>query len=278
MRGLFASARHGRALGAAVAAPVLAAAMTVTTAGCTANPAAAPAARGDVARCAAELAVSHPQAPPPVDPDRPVLGFNPYNTFGTNFNQGLIVAVVHAMAANGMRAAGYRYIVLDDGWQGGRSASGQLTSDSARFPCGMTRLAAFVHASGFRFGLYTSPAPKACSGRTGSGGHVAADARAFASWGVDYVKLDWCGSDYSPAGAAAIARTWRAALNATRRTIILSINAGGSPSVGPWADQVVNSWRVGGDICGSWYNLTRRPAPPPAAATTSSTTKGSTTT
>jgi hypothetical protein len=42
--------------------------------------------------------------------------------------------------------------------------------------------------------------------------------------------------------------------------MILSINAGGSPSVGPWAAAIVNSWRVGGDICGSWYNQTRPPS------------------
>jgi len=117
-----------------------------------------------------------------------------------------------------------------------------------------------VHAAGFRFGIYTSPAPKACSGLDGSGGHVAADARTFARWGVDYVKLDWCGADYSPAGAAAIARTWRAALSATRRPMLLSINAGGAPSVGQWARSVASSWRVGGDICGSWYNMTRPPS------------------
>ena len=167
------------------------------------------------ARCAPELAASHPRHRRRCDPDRPVMGFNPYNTFGTTIDQALIVGIVHAMAGNGMRAAGYRYIILDDGWQGGRTAAASSPPIPPGFPCGMTRLAAFVHASGFRFGIYTSPAPKACSGRTGSGGHVAADARTFASWGVDYVKLDWCGSDYSPAGAAAIARTWRAALNAT---------------------------------------------------------------
>ena len=95
--------------------------------------------------------------------------------------------------------------------------------------------ATFVHAEGFRFGIYTSPAPLACSGRVGSAGHVAADARTFAHWGVDYVKLDWCGSDYSPSGAAAIARTWRAALSATGRPMILaSTPAGLHPSgVGP---------------------------------------------
>jgi len=198
--------------------------------------------------------------PPPVNPDRPVMGFNPYNTFGTSIDQAEIVGIVRAMAANGMRAAGYKYVILDDGWQGARTRSGQITADPSLFPCGIQRLAAFVHAEGFLFGIYTSPSPTACSGRVGSGGHVADDARTFASWGVDYVKLDWCGADYSPSGAAVIARAWREALNATGRPMILSINAGGSPSVGPWARTVVNSWRVGGDICGSWYNQTRPPS------------------
>jgi len=188
------------------------------------------------------------------------MGFNPYNTFGSTIDQALVVGFVRAMARNGMRAAGYRYIILDDGWQGSRTPAGQITADPGRFPCGIQRLATYVHAEGFRFGIYTSPAPRACSGRTGSAAHLAADARTFARWGVDYVKLDWCGSDYSSSGAAAIARTWRAALSATHRPMILSINAGGAPSVGDWAHVSVNSWRVGGDICGSWYNQTRPPS------------------
>jgi alpha-galactosidase len=191
------------------------------------------------------------------------MGFDPYNTFGDTIDQAVIADIVRAMARNGMRAAGYRYIILDDGWQGNRTAAGQITADPGRFPCGMERLVAFVHSEGFRFGIYTSPAPRACSGRTGSASHAVADARTFARWGVDYVKLDWCGSDYSASGAAAIARTWRVALSATGRPMILSINAGGAPSVGPWAHVIVNSWRVGGDVCGSWYNQTR---PPSAAA------------
>ena len=77
---------------------------------------------------------------------------------------------------------------------------------------------------------------------------------------MDYLKLDWCGADYSPGGAAALARTWRAALAATHRRMVLSINAGGSPSVGPWARSLVTSWRVGGDVCGSWYNQTQPPS------------------
>ena len=253
MKSLLANARPARVL-AAAAAVCAAAAVTV---GCgQAGDSAA-----NTANACASLVAGHPVAPPPVNPDIPVLGYNPYNTFGTGISQELIVGIVRAMAVNGMRAAGYRYVLLDDGWQGGRSSSGELTADPVRFPCGIKRLAAFAHGSGFRFGIYTSPAPTACSGGTGSGGHVGADARTFAQWGVDYVKLDWCGADYSPAGAAEIARTWRSALSATGRPMILSINAGGSASVGPWARQVANSWRVGGDICGSWYNMTQRPSP-----------------
>jgi alpha-galactosidase len=206
-----------------------------------------------------DLTVRTPVPPPPVDLALPAMGWNPYNTFGTGEDQGLITGVVKAMASDGMRAAGYQFVMLDDGWQGSRTSSGELTADPGRFPCGIAALAAFVHAEGFRFGIYTSPAATACSGRPGSARHVLQDARTFAAWGVDYVKLDWCGADYSPSGAAAIAREWRAALNATRRPMMLAINAGGSPSVGKWARLTVSSWRVGGDICGSWYNQTRSP-------------------
>ena len=248
------TARRGRAVTVAVAGLIF---WSAAANGCdSAQQAAAPG-----PNACADLVVSHhPEAPPPTDPTRPVMGFDPYNTFGTTIDQGLIIAVVTAMAGNGMRAAGYRYVILDDGWQGDRTSDGQIAANSGRFPCGIQRLAAFVHAEGFRFGLYTSAAPQSCSGRVGSGGREAADARTFASWGVDYVKLDWCGADYSPSGADAIARTWRAALNATGRPIILAINAGGSPSVGAWAHLTADSWRVGGDICGSWYNQTRPPA------------------
>ena len=207
-----------------------------------------------------ELVAAAARTPPPVGLTRPAMGFNPFNTFGTTFDQSLIVAVVEAMARNGMRAAGYSYVILDDGWQGSRTAGGQLTADPQLFPCGIKRLADFVHREGFDFGLYTTPGPRSCAGRNGSAGHVRADARTFAGWGVDYVKLDWCNADYAPAPAAAIAQQWRAALDATHRPMILSINAGGAPTVAPWAHAVANSWRVGGDICGSWYNQSRSPS------------------
>jgi alpha-galactosidase len=237
--------------------------MLVAAGGVTSCTAAAGRAKPDLARVCAQLTSASGVPAPPVNPDRPVLGWDPFNTFGTTFDQQLVVSVVKAMETDGMRSAGYRYIILDDGWQGPRNAAGNITADPSRFPCGIRRLAAFVHSQGFRFGLYTTPGNPSCAGRTGSAGHVQADARTFASWGVDYLKLDWCNADYAPAAAAALARAWRRALDATGRQIILGINAGGDPSVAVWAHTVANSWRTGGDICGSWYNQSR---PPPSTA------------
>lgn len=246
-----------RAGGTAVLLLLVAAggAASCTAAGGRPNPA--------LARECAQLTSGHGVPAPAVNPDRPAMGWDPFNTFGTTFNQQLVVSVVKAMESDGMRAAGYRYIILDDGWQGPRDASGNITADPSRFPCGIGRLAAFVHSHGFRFGLYTTPGSRSCAGRPGSAGHVRADARTFASWGVDYIKLDWCNADYAPAAAAALAQDWRRALDATHRQIILAINAGGDPSVATWAYRFANSWRTGGDICGSWYNQSR---PPPATA------------
>src|SRR2546429_2996918 len=53
---------------------------------------------------------------------------------------------IYAMAANGMRDAGYQYVVIDDCWQVARDAQGRLIADTARFPGGIKPLADYVHA------------------------------------------------------------------------------------------------------------------------------------
>jgi alpha-galactosidase len=186
----------------------------------------------------------------------PPMGYNPYNHFGNSADEKLMREVADAMVANGMHAAGYRYLNVDDSWQGGRDAAGNLTANK-RFPSGMKALADYAHAKGLRFGLYTSPATRSCGGRPGSAGHVEQDVRTFASWGVDYIKLDWCGADYSPERAAAIVDEWQRAITAAGRPMLLSINAGRNVDVAAWANTRANVWRTGDDVCASWYNQTR---------------------
>jgi alpha-galactosidase len=109
-----------------------------------------------------------------------------------------------------------------------------------------------------------------CDNKPGSQGHETQDVNTYASWGVDYIKLDWCGADYSSSGAAAIAQTWKSAIAASGRPMVLSINAGASTSVAPWASSRVAMWRVGDDICDTWFNKTgpRNPGYSHCASTT----------
>ncbi len=46
----------------------------------------------------------------------PPMGWNTWNTFASNINEVLIKETADEMVRNGMRDAGYVYIVLDDTW------------------------------------------------------------------------------------------------------------------------------------------------------------------
>lgn len=49
-----------------------------------------------------------------------------------------------------------------------------------------------IHSRGLKFGLYQNLGTKTCAGYPGVLGNEENDARQFAEWGVDYVKLDGC--------------------------------------------------------------------------------------
>lgn len=192
----------------------------------------------------------------------PPMGFSSYPQFGTDVNQQQIMGIATAMVNNNMAAAGYRYVYIDDGWQG-RRVDGKLTANPARFPCGIKLMADYLHAKGLKLGLYTTPGKVSCGGNTGSYGHVDADVATFAAWGVDAIKLDWCYAN--GAEAESITEQWHNAIIKSGRPMVLGINAGGNPVTGTWAMYYANEWRTSDDICPSWFSKTQRHAPGAAA-------------
>ena len=54
----------------------------------------------------------------------PPMGWNSWNKFAGNVNEQLIRETADAMAANGMKDAGYQYINIDDCWQGAARCPG----------------------------------------------------------------------------------------------------------------------------------------------------------
>ncbi|HEV2435521.1 MAG TPA: NPCBM/NEW2 domain-containing protein [Verrucomicrobiae bacterium] len=122
----------------------------------------------------------------------PPMGWNSWNHFGCNIDEGMIKGEADAMATNGMKAAGYQYINIDDCWQTNRDSNGVIVADPAKFPDGIKALADYVHSKGLKLGIYSDHGTATCQGKPGSYGYEYLDALTYAGWGVDYLKYDNC--------------------------------------------------------------------------------------
>ncbi len=184
----------------------------------------------------------------------PQMGFNDWNAYGCNVSESLIKSTAQAMHDNGMQAAGYQYVNIDDCWMTHtRDANGRLVPDSTKFPDGISGTVDFVHSLGLKLGIYEDAGSSTCAGYPGSLGHESTDAQTFASWGVDYLKYDNCNND----GSSAQNRytTMRNALAATGRPILFSLCSWGQESVWTWGTDIGNSWRTTGDIQASYSSM-----------------------
>lgn len=180
----------------------------------------------------------------------PPMGWNSWNKFGCNVTEKTVRDVADAMASNGMRDAGYDYVVIDDCWHGTRDEKGFIREDRTKFPAGLKALGDYIHARGLKFGIYSDAGRKTCGGRPGSQGHEYQDALTYASWGVDYLKYDWCSTGVRNAEEAYALMA--DALRTTGRPILFSICEWGNNRPWEWAQKIGNMWRTTGDIRDAW--------------------------
>lgn len=177
----------------------------------------------------------------------PPMGWNSWNTFGTGVDEKLIREMAGALSSSGMQEAGYNYIVIDDGWEAAaRDDQGNLVPDPKRFPGGMKALGDDLHSKGFKFGIHNCAGTKTCSGFPGGRGHEFQDARTYASWGVDYLKYDWC--EHGTANAQETYKTMSDGLYAAGRPIVFSICEWGNNKPWLWGQDIGHLWRTTGDI------------------------------
>ncbi len=182
----------------------------------------------------------------------PPMGWNTWNKFGCNVSDELVRGMADAMVKSGMKDAGYQYIVIDDCWQVSRDANANIVADPQRFPNGIKALADYVHSLGLRFGIYSDAGTKTCAGRPAGLGHEYQDALMYASWGVDYLKYDWCNTLPGQDAKSSYANI-RQALDASGRPIVLSICEWGGRQPWLWGQQSGgNLWRTTGDIQDRW--------------------------
>ena len=187
----------------------------------------------------------------------PPMGWNDWYSVYCGVNAQLVEQTAQEMVANGMKAAGYDYVNIDDCWMASsRDASGNLVADPTRFPDGIKPVADYVHSLGLKLGIYEDAGTTTCAHLPGSFGHEAQDAATFASWGVDYVKYDRCNipyADFPGESEQQVQQTLYTrmsnALKATGRPIVFSM-CNPDPGDDPWqyGASIANLWRTATDI------------------------------
>ncbi|KAJ5159751.1 uncharacterized protein N7482_006755 [Penicillium canariense] len=113
----------------------------------------------------------------------PPMGFNNWARFECDLNETLFTETAQSM----------NRLNLDDCWMAHeRAANGALQWNTTLFPHGIPWLADYAHQHGFHLGIYEDSGNATCGGYPGSYEHEQQDAETFASWGIDYLKLDGC--------------------------------------------------------------------------------------
>jgi alpha-galactosidase len=231
----------------------------------------------------------------------PPLGWNSWNCWGLSVDDAKVRAAADGFIKSGLAAHGFTYVNIDDGWEiaiprppRGRGRGAAAQSAPATLPMPVTRaadgtilvngkfpdmkgLGEYIHSKGLKFGIYSSPGPTTCGGYTASWQHEEQDARTWASWGVDYIKYDWCSySNVAPrAPQGSVPRVnsgftietlkkpyqlLRTVLDSQDRDMVMSLCQYGWGNVWEWgAEDGINGnvWRATGDITDNWQSMSR---------------------
>jgi alpha-galactosidase len=186
----------------------------------------------------------------------PPMGWNSWNKFASKVTDQIVRQIADAMVSNGMKDAGFIYVNIDDTWEAGRDAQGNIQTNS-KFP-DMKALADYVHSKGLKLGIYSSPGPKTCAGYEGSYQHEEQDAKTYAAWGIDYLKYDWCSATgvYEQQSMPAVYAKMGQALFTSGRPILFSLCEYGRLNVWQWGPRAGgNVWRTTGDIQDNWKSM-----------------------
>jgi alpha-galactosidase len=230
-------------------------------------------------------------APIAPSPRPPLLGWSSWSHYHRDVRESDIKAQAEVVAA-ALMPSGYVYVNVDGGWFVCCDEHGRVKPDPQRFPSGVAALASYVHGKGLKLGLYLHPglqkeawdangtiagtalhvrdiADTTQPGSTkdelkepsyridfskrGSAEFIQSYADLLASWGVDYLKLDFIGSgrgrrhiDNKDEVAA-----WWTAIEKSGRPIWLELSYALDYDFASFWKAHANGWRVTGDIEGN---------------------------
>jgi len=194
---------------------------------------------------------------PEYNPRTPMMGWSSWNTFRININEELIKASADAMVEKGLKAAGYNFINVDDGFFGGRDSQGNLKYHEEKFPNGMKVIADYIHSKGLRAGIYSEAGNNTCGSiwdkdpygiGVGFYGHEQQDCDLyFKQWDYDFIKVDYCGAEKQDLDEKTqYTKILNAIQNTGKEGIRFNVCRWMFP--GTWVTELAGSWRISHDI------------------------------
>jgi len=199
----------------------------------------------------------------------PQMGWNDWNSYHCSISESAVSNTANIIVSTGMKAAGYQFVNIDDGWASSRDSNGviQAYSIAGKFPSGIKALSDYVHSKGLKLGIYTDHGVNTCSScisvsinpfgkQPGSYGYEYIDAAAYAEMGADYLKNDSCNL---PGGDVPMQDYLRMAdgLMQSGRPIFNSL-CPNAAHYEYWSPDAGNSWRTTGDIGSTFASMIGR--------------------
>ncbi|EPT02374.1 hypothetical protein FOMPIDRAFT_88957 [Fomitopsis schrenkii] len=172
----------------------------------------------------------------------PVMGYNTWNAYACNINEGVILETASLMKSLGLQDAGYTHVNLDDCWaEKNRTSDGSLAPIKQEYDSGWMT----------------------CAGYPGSYGNEFLDATTFQDWGFDFLKYDNCYIPFDDVIREGVYGKYQRmsdaiaqlASSSGKPPLIFSLCEWGWNQVWIWGSTVGNSWRVDGDITADWASI-----------------------
>lgn len=197
----------------------------------------------------------------------PPMGWNDWNSYGCGISENAVTNNAAVIVAKGLKAAGYQYVDIDDGWASSRDSNGviQAYSIAGKFPDGIPFVANYVHSLGLKLGVYTDDGTNTCSScitganppkDPGSFNYEYVDAFTYATMGADYLKDDNCNANGED-GQTVYGRMSDGLMKSGRPILFCLCGGenGNSKSYQSWSPDVGNYWRSTGDIGSTFLSM-----------------------